>query len=402
LISIWHRGNHPGREKKKQQHEKVYEAILGAAGVHDMNAKPHKATPAQLELCRRDPTQADKIIHGLVVCLKCGEMVARLTRSPKCHARRAHPELDYEAKWPTAPVYGIGVLEADRQKHQDFLKNNRVQVNVARRKLYGKKLDKAEVDPNSKEAAFIQSERKRTADLNYENYWGAATPEGVKQLEAAARANPEGPEAEKLRAAAAFREREKKRKKARIPRMIERARELLEERIAAAKADPLGPEAVLLKAQRKRDRIEAQTIRDFAKVGRPAVDAIAKATGAEITDIHAQAEPLSELVSKVIPKGIAVEQRIESLKSLKGAWKKEKQKIGTVLASDPHLGNPELQLGNAEAQRMAGVTIPPMEMKRLRTFLGIHLLSGRQKGQSRKTMPRTGAGRFHRKGSFRG
>jgi hypothetical protein len=231
-----------------------------------MNAKSHRATPEQLEMCRRDPTQADKIIRGLVVCLEeeCGEMVARLTRSPKCHARRAHPNVDYEAKWPTAPVYGIGVLEADLQKHYDYLKNNRPLVNVARRKLSGKKLAKAAADPDSKEAAFIKQEHERSSTTWATNYWGAATPEAVKELEAAAKANPDGPEAEKLRAAAEFRKQESKRRKDRAPRDKQSGRELLEARKAAAKADPDGPEAKLLRAQRKKDADEQKEIRRLA------------------------------------------------------------------------------------------------------------------------------------------
>jgi hypothetical protein len=82
-------------------------------------------------------------------------------------------------------------------------------------------------------------------------------------------------------------------------------------------------------------------------------------------------------------------KKIELLKSLKGRWKEDKEKIGMALILDPNLSN-------AEAQKRASREIPIKEMKRLRDLLGIHLRKGWQKGQPRKNVPRTEAGRFRR------
>lgn len=231
-----------------------------------------RASESDLERCRRDPSLADKIDRGLVVCLECGVMVARLVRSPNCHARRAHglDRAQYLAKWPGAPLIGVGVEKADKQAHQDYIKNesNRVVINAARRANYAKKLDAAEASPESPEAAFINKERDRVAKINYENYWGAPTPEGVAELEAAAKVDPNGPAAKKLEGAAAFRESERQRKKARNPRSAQRARELMEERIAAAEANPDGPEAALLRAEREKKAKDQRELRRLAKVGK--------------------------------------------------------------------------------------------------------------------------------------
>ena len=235
--------------------------------------RPKKASEEELQRCRQNPPLANELYFGVVVCLECGALVKRLVRSPKCHARHAHPGVDYPAKWPTAPLYGKGVHESDLKQHYDWVRDNRDDVNSSRRNAYGRKLEKAEEDPASPEAAFINGERKRTAELWNEQYWGAATPEHVKQLEADAKADPTGPAAKKLEAAEAFRAAEKIRRQQRAPHDNEQAKELLEALKSAAEAvkrleamgEPVPPDLQAdvdrLEARRKKDREEQRRVR---------------------------------------------------------------------------------------------------------------------------------------------
>ena len=87
---------------------------------------------AMLEQMRQNPATA--VQDGLVVCLECGLLVRRLTRSPKCHARNVH-NLDaaaYLAKWPGAPLQSESAVAAERDTtklykeiHSDELKATR-------------------------------------------------------------------------------------------------------------------------------------------------------------------------------------------------------------------------------------------------------------------------------------
>jgi hypothetical protein len=84
---------------------------------------------AMLEQMRQNPATA--VQDDKVVCLECGLLVRRLTRSPKCHARNVH-KLDaaaYLAKWPGAPLQSesANATERDATKlykeiHADELK----------------------------------------------------------------------------------------------------------------------------------------------------------------------------------------------------------------------------------------------------------------------------------------
>jgi len=197
-----------------------------------------KASNEELRCCRQNPLLADQLYPGLVVCLECGVLAKRLVRSPKCHARRAHPEVDYPAKWPTAPLFGKGVHKADLEQHHDYVRDNRDAVNTGRRRTYDNKLKKAEEDPTSPEAQWHKKELKRLHDRGQQVYWG-----GGDETVPGSRAS------------------EKVRKHARAGRCNERAKELLEERKAAAQANPTGPEATLLEAERKRDADKQTAIR---------------------------------------------------------------------------------------------------------------------------------------------
>jgi len=266
-----------------------------------------------LERCRQNPPLADKLYPGFVICLECGVLARRLVRSPKCHARRQHPEVDYPAKWPTAPLVGIGVAEADKIQHQAYIKNpsNRVVINAARRANYAGKLKAAEANPTSPEAAFINGERDRTARLNHERYWGAETDEGVRELEAAAKLDPTGTAAKKLADAAAFRESESTRRKARAPRDSQRNRERLEELAAAAEAHPDGPEAEFLKAKRRKQADEQREIRRLARAHQPFARGSTgrpKKTAEETRDFE-----IWQMVRNLIPRAAEALKALEEL-----------------------------------------------------------------------------------------
>ena len=258
-------------------------------------------------------------------------MVARLVRSPNCHARRKHPEVNYPVKYPGAPLVGVGVAEAEKEKHQAYINNghNRVLINATRRANYGKKLKKAQADPDSPEAAFINGERDRVTKINHEKYWGAATPEGVKELEAAAKLDPIGPAAKKLEAAAAFRKSERQRKKARGPREAQRARERLEELKAAA---------------------------GLAKA--------LKAAGKDVPkDVEAQAKKLRDQHKNDADEQREIRKKARILRAVKSKpiiW----QKIVPQLLIHP-------EMGNAPIQRLAGTNVDKETMRRIRGFCGV-------------------------------
>lgn len=73
---------------------------------------------AALDRYRQNPATAAQ--GDLVICLECGLMVRRLTRSPNCHARRVH-KLDaaaYLAKWPGAPLLSIEAKQEEHDAHE--------------------------------------------------------------------------------------------------------------------------------------------------------------------------------------------------------------------------------------------------------------------------------------------
>src|SRR5664280_2488046 len=91
-----------------------------------------KVDPAILEQYRQNPPSA--VQDDKVVCLECGLLVRRLTRSPKCHARNVH-NLDaaaYLAKWPGAPLQSSETKQKELDKHYVHIKANRETNNEQR------------------------------------------------------------------------------------------------------------------------------------------------------------------------------------------------------------------------------------------------------------------------------
>lgn len=91
---------------------------------------------AMLEQYRQNPATAEQ--DGLVVCLECGVLVRRLTRTPRHHARRIHglDAATYLAKWPGAPLSSPDAVTAERDAaklykkiHSDELKATRREYN---------------------------------------------------------------------------------------------------------------------------------------------------------------------------------------------------------------------------------------------------------------------------------
>jgi hypothetical protein len=129
---------------------------------------------AALEECRRNPALAAR--DGLVVCLECGLLVARLTRSPNCHARRVH-NLDakaYLAKWPGAPLASIEADQTERKARKAYLSApaNRELIKKQRRARYKEICEIAESDPASPEAAWLKKQHHRSAASWEKSYWG--------------------------------------------------------------------------------------------------------------------------------------------------------------------------------------------------------------------------------------
>ena len=127
---------------------------------------------AMLEQMRQNPATA--VQDDKVVCLECGLLVRRLTRSPKCHARNVH-NLDaaaYLAKWPGAPLQSDEAKEEELEKHYARQKANRETRNEQRRAHAAKIREIAESDPASPEAARVKKAHDRAADSWREKYHG--------------------------------------------------------------------------------------------------------------------------------------------------------------------------------------------------------------------------------------
>ncbi len=131
-----------------------------------------KVDAAMLEQYRRNPATAAQ--DGLVICLQCGLLVRRLTRSPNCHARRVH-NLDataYLTRWPGAPLQSDETHQDELDKHYAHLKATAPARNKQRRAHYAKIKEIAESDPASQEAARLKKEHDQKADYRKEKYWG--------------------------------------------------------------------------------------------------------------------------------------------------------------------------------------------------------------------------------------
>jgi hypothetical protein len=92
-----------------------------------------KVDSAILEQMRQNPATA--VQDGLVVCLECGLLVRRLTRSPKCHARYTH-NLDataYLAKWPGASLQSADAIADERDKRELYLEINASELKAKKR-----------------------------------------------------------------------------------------------------------------------------------------------------------------------------------------------------------------------------------------------------------------------------
>ena len=127
---------------------------------------------AMLEQYRQNPATA--VQDDKVVCLECGLLVRRLTRSPKCHARNVH-NLDaaaYLAKWPGAPLQSDEAKQDELEKHYARQKANRETNNEQRRAHAAKIREIAESDPASQEAAKLTKEHDRRADSWKQKYHG--------------------------------------------------------------------------------------------------------------------------------------------------------------------------------------------------------------------------------------
>ena len=127
---------------------------------------------AMLEQYRQNPAAA--VQDGLVVCLECGVLVRRLTRSPRCHARRIHglDAATYLAKWPGAPLRSGEAKQEELDKHYVYIKANRQAINEQRRARAAKIREIAERDPASQEAAKLKEEHDRSADSWKKKYHG--------------------------------------------------------------------------------------------------------------------------------------------------------------------------------------------------------------------------------------
>ena len=127
---------------------------------------------AMLEQYRQNPAAA--VQDGLVVCLECGVLVRRLTRSPRCHARRIHglDAATYLAKWPGAPLRSGEAKQEELDKHYVYIKANRQAINEQRRARAAKIREIAESDPASPEAARVKKAHDRAADSWREKYHG--------------------------------------------------------------------------------------------------------------------------------------------------------------------------------------------------------------------------------------
>lgn len=131
-----------------------------------------KVDSAMLEQMRQNPATA--VQGDKVVCLECGLLVCRLTRSPKCHARYTH-NLDataYLAKWPGAPLLSDEAKQEELDKHYALIKANRPAINKQRRARYAKICEIAESNPTSPEAAKLKKEHDRSSASWADKYWG--------------------------------------------------------------------------------------------------------------------------------------------------------------------------------------------------------------------------------------
>jgi hypothetical protein len=132
-----------------------------------------RASESDLENCRRDPSLANQLRRDLVVCLECGDMVARLVPS-RCHAQYAHGlnRAAYLQKWPGAPLASIEAEEADRKARQAYKKGHRPEINAQRRVRFQEIKETAAVDLDSTEAQFLKKEHERSSTTWKRNYWG--------------------------------------------------------------------------------------------------------------------------------------------------------------------------------------------------------------------------------------
>jgi hypothetical protein len=104
--------------------------------AEEMNTGNKVVDDFTLARCRKDPSLAGRVHSGGVVCLECGVVVRRLTRSPNAHARRIH-RMDaaaYLAKWPGAPLTTAEAVQDERDTRKLYIELNREQLQAWKRK----------------------------------------------------------------------------------------------------------------------------------------------------------------------------------------------------------------------------------------------------------------------------
>jgi hypothetical protein len=196
-----------------------------------------------------------------VVCLECGKMVARLVQS-RCHARHEHglDRAAYLAKWPGAALASVEAAAADLKARQTYKKDHRPQINQQRRVRFAEIKAAAAADPNGPEAAFLESERKRSSETWERKYWGEGPEDeeaaAFRQSEAQRRSARHGPE-----------ENEAQRDRYWANIDVERARNAAKQRERTARLAKAERRVIELREELQKQEAIVEQIK--AKLGRP-------------------------------------------------------------------------------------------------------------------------------------